>query len=710
MAGPSFVAQIESDLISVLNKENGNSNALRSELLLQCMNLAGAEQGLRFQPIAGNGAQTITRQLQAIARQSDVLARKVRLQGNWWASDLGSMVGFNKDGKVCALLQEQGSYWMVDPETGQRQQIDARLAGRLSEAAFVFYPLLGDERISNRSLLRFSFSGRRKELIAFIGSSVVISGLNLILPLAFSSLIGNVIPSANNSMLVQLCILMLLVGLLIFCFSIYRNLVLLRFETRVDLKLQVAFFNKILNLPASFFAKTSAGELVQQSLAFGKIRVMVSSSVVTAFFSSLQLLFNLGLMFFYSTRLGLLALASLLIYLIVLSVFYRRENLTNSRHLLAKTALNARIYQFISGISKIKTAGKELFVLRQWSGHYTKERKMARDTLQAEQQIQLLNYLFPSLALMLIYGFSGQVINNIRPGDFAGFITAFGLLAANVIALGSSVSGVLKAVTLFRRLEPILRTAGEKEPGHHEQLNLNGQIEFNQVSYSYGEDTPPVLDEISFVINEGEMVAFCGASGSGKSTIFRLLLGFETPKAGSIYFDEQDLRQLNIKAVRRNMGVVLQNSTLTGGSIYENISGGHSGYTAVWEALAKVGMDKEIEALPMGLHTVVSDGGGSFSGGQQQRLLIARALMGNPRIILFDEATSALDNISQAIITQTLQNTRATKLVIAHRLETIMAADRVYFISNGKIIQSGSPSDLMTTEGPFQNFARRQLK
>ncbi|QEC43079.1 ATP-binding cassette domain-containing protein [Pseudobacter ginsenosidimutans] len=710
MAGPSFVAQIESDLLSVLRHDNGNGHALGHGLLLQCMNLAGAGQGLYFQPIAGNGSQTITRQLQAIARQSNVLARKVRLQGNWWTSDLGSMVGFTKDGAVCAILQEKGNYFLVDPKAGQRQKIDAALAANLSEAAFVFCALLGEEPISNRSLLQFALSGRRKELLAFAGSSVVISGLNLVLPLAFSSLIGNVIPSANSGMLVQLCILLLLIGLLIFCFSVYRNLVLLRFETKADLKLQVAFFNKILNLPAGFFAKTSAGELVERSLGFSKIRVMISSGVVLAFFSSLQLLFNLGLMFVYSTRLGLLALAALLIYLVLLFISYRRENLANSRQLQAKTALNSRIYQFISGIAKIKTAGKELFVLRQWSGHYAKERTLAQDTLQAEQQIQLLNYLFPSLALLMIYGFSGQVINSIRPGDFAGFITAFGLLAANVIALGSSVSGILKAVALFKKLEPILNTAGEKEPGPQEQLTLDGRIEFNQVSYSYGEDTPPIIDGMSFAINEGETVAFVGASGSGKSTIFRLLLGFETPKAGSIYFDEQDLKQLNIKAVRRNMGVVLQNSTLTGGSIYENISGGHSGYTAVWEALAKVGMKKEIEALPMGLHTVVSDAGGSFSGGQQQRLLIARALSGNPRIILFDEATSALDNISQAIITHTLHETKATKLIIAHRLETIMAADRVYFIGNGKIIQAGSPAELMTTEGPFQNFARRQLK
>jgi ABC-type bacteriocin/lantibiotic exporters, contain an N-terminal double-glycine peptidase domain len=710
MVNPAFTEQIEERLLSILQVEQGRPNGHNGGLLLHCMNLAGAAQGLHFNCLPGKAIHSITRRLQAIALQSNVLARRVRLHGKWWSHDGGDMVGFTKTGEVCALVQERGDYYYLNPRTGEKSRLNFETNATLSEVAYVFYPLFAEGRVTKGSLLRFALGGRRKELVAFLGCSLVVSCLNLALPLAFSSLIGNVIPSANKGMLVQLCILLVLIGLMIFSFMLYRNLIMLRIESKIDLKLQAAFFNKLINLPSAFFARHNAGDIVERSLGVSKIRVIASSGMVAAFFSMLQVLTNLGLMFWYSPQLGLLVMMIVCIYLIILLLFYRSEHLANKKHLDSRAVLTSRIYQFIAGISKIKTAGKELFILRRWSEDYARERQLAQHIMLAGHRVQLLNYLFPGITLLLVYGFSGRIVNTLSAGAFAGFITAFGLLTAGIIAFGSSVSGLLKGVSLYKKLEGILESPAEKEPAFNEQVTLKGRIEFNQVSYSYNDDGPPILDGLSFVINEGETVAFVGASGSGKSTIFRLLLGFETPKSGSIYFDEQDLKQLNKKAVRRNMGVVLQSSTLTGGSIYENIAGSNTGYSAVWEALAKVGMKEEIEAFPMGLHTIVSDAGGSLSGGQRQRLLIARALIRNPSIILLDEATSALDNISQAIITKTLQEIKATKVLIAHRLETVMCADRVYFIGNGKIIQSGKPGELMNMDGPFKNFASRQLK
>lgn len=707
-----FIQQIESDFLQLWDKKTFSANnAFQDSDWLNCLNIIGEKEGMVFKPVPTSFDSRITDLVEASALRSNIVPRKVSLSGYWWNFDSGSLMGFMKDGACCALVYEDGQYVMISPASLQRSKLNAESAKQLYETAYSFYPVLDSGKISAFQLIQFAISGKKNTLIPFLLLCILITVLNVVPPIAFSSLIGNVIPSANGVLLLQLGLALFLIALMLVVNTIFRNIMLVRFEHSVDKKLQTAILYRILMLPSRFFEKYPLGELLERALAIQRIRIMVTGSFISFLFNILFSVGYLLLMYAYSSYLSNYALFSLLLYLLFIAFLYRKELNASRSYLDVRSKLSGRIFQFVSGISKIKTAGKELFMLREWSKDFLMERQKKVETVELDQQIQLVNFLFPGITFLFFYSFSNSIMNTITPGAFVGFVTAFGLLSANVMGLGLNMSNFLNVIPIFKKMESILQEVEEKDARLDEKCSVEGKIELNQVCYRYEQQTPLVLNGLSLTIKPKEYVAFVGESGSGKSTIFRLLLGFETPEAGSIYFDNQDLQHLSKKAIRRNMGVVMQNSALMAGSIFENIAGKQNiGYDAVWLALAKVGIDKEVRDLPMGLHTVISDSGGGFSGGQRQRLLIARALVNNPKILLFDEATSALDNISQKVVIETLRNLQATKLVIAHRLETIMGADKVYFIGKGTVLQEGSPQELLNSDGPFREFAKRQQR
>ncbi len=293
---------------------------------------------------------------------------------------------------------------------------------------------------------------------------------------------------------------------------------------------------------------------------------------------------------------------------------------------------------------------------------------------------------------------------------FLAFSAAFGQVQAAALTLTSLISGVLAMVPLYERLSPILRERPEIDGSKLEAGELSGDVELAHVSFRYHDDGPLVLTDVSFRARPGELVALVGPSGSGKSTCLRLLLGFERPRSGSIYFDGQDLASLDLKSVRRQIGVVLQNSRPMAGDIYRNIVGTTDlGVDVAWEAAHMAGLAEDIEVMPMGMHTVISEGGGTFSGGQVQRLMIARAIANRPRMLMFDEATSALDNRNQQTVAESLERLKATRLIVAHRLSTIENADRIYVLDGGRIVEEGTYAELVAKKGLFARLAERQI-
>jgi ABC-type bacteriocin/lantibiotic exporter with double-glycine peptidase domain len=286
------------------------------------------------------------------------------------------------------------------------------------------------------------------------------------------------------------------------------------------------------------------------------------------------------------------------------------------------------------------------------------------------------------------------------------------MLLTSVTQLTGALVSAASVLPMFEQLEPILRERPEVRGGSAQPGVLTGAVEARDLTFRYTDDGPLVLDGVSFEARAGEFVAIVGASGCGKSTLLRLLIGFERPTAGEVRYDGQDLAALDQSAVRRQCGVVLQNSQPFTGSILECICGAETySMEEVWEAARMAGLADDIKAMPMGMHTMLSDGGGTVSGGQRQRLMIAQALIRRPRLLFFDEATSALDNETQRIVAESTRDLRATRIVIAHRLSTVMDADRVVVMADGRVAEQGSPSELLARPGGlFHDLVRRQMR
>lgn len=330
----------------------------------------------------------------------------------------------------------------------------------------------------------------------------------------------------------------------------------------------------------------------------------------------------------------------------------------------------------------------------------------------------ILNTVQPTIMAMAVYWFVTGPIRGepskpplLSVSEFMGFQAAFAGFNATLVSLIPYVATIFTVKPYLENLKPILEAEPEVTEDKEDAPSLSGDIEIKNVFYSYGPDLPLVLKGISLHVQPGESVAFVGASGCGKSTLMRLLLGFETPTQGAIYFDGQALAGLNVSSVRTQMGVVLQNGQLLAGDIFTNIVG-TSPLTQddAWEAARMVGLDRDIENMPMGMHTMISEGAGNISGGQRQRILLARSLANRPKIIILDEATSALDNTTQAIVTKSMNAIRATRITVAHRLSTIKDADRIFVMQDGIIAEEGDYETLMKQDGLFAKLARRQME
>ena len=370
------------------------------------------------------------------------------------------------------------------------------------------------------------------------------------------------------------------------------------------------------------------------------------------------------------------------------------------------------VLQLLTGVSKIRVAAAEGHAFVQWARLFSRQRRLQFRSRTVGDWLGVFNALFPTLSLLVIMVAAtdgGDAVPAIRTGDYLAFSAAFGACLAAMVSMSTATIEALGVVPIYESAKPILEALPETNDAKGDPGLLTGAIEAHHISFQYRADVPPALEDVSFAARPGEFLAFVGPSGSGKSTLLRVLLGFEQPDAGSVYFDGQDFARLDVQAVRRQIGVVLQSGRIMAGDLFTNIvgSGSHT-IEEAWEAARMAGLDEDIRAMPMGMHTVVSEGANTLSGGQRQRLLIARAIVNKPRMLFFDEATSALDNRTQARVSESLERLKATRLVVAHRLSTIVNADRICVMQRGRIVQSGRYAELIVQDGPFAELARRQ--
>ncbi len=651
-----------------------------------------------------------------LAAASNLRFRQVALKDEWWTSDGGPLLATMGDSKewVALLPTRDHHYEVHQPVTGKVERVTTVVAQKLGAFAYVFYRPFPGTPLTLLDILRFGAHGLHREIGAVVALGSLIGLLGLVLPIASGKLIDTIIPAADQFGIWQMTGALIAATIAASLFELARAVSLLRLESRMDAGVQAAVWDRVLKLPVPFFRKYTAGDLAVRINGVNTIRHALSGSAVATLLGGVFSVFNLALLFYYSARLAMIAMVLVFIAVtVVVGVGYLK--LRYERQLAAVAGqLSGTVFQYLRGIAKLRVSAAENRAFANWAGQFTHSRSLA---FRAQHLANIEHTFFsgyPVVATAIIFAAIGLLLfqpgsPRITTGEFIAFNAAFGGFFAALIGLAATALKLLNLVPVYERAKPILQTLPESGEGRRHPGELQGGIEVMKLGFRYG-DGPEILKDVSFSIRPGGYIALVGPSGSGKSTLLRLLLGFEKPSSGSIYYDTQDFIDLDLDALRRQLGVVLQSGQLTSGDIFTNIVGtSHLRLDDAWAAARMVGLDEDIEQMPMGMHTVISEGASTISGGQRQRILIARAIVHRPRIIYFDEATSALDNRTQAIVTESLSRLKATRIVIAHRLSTVINADRILVLQDGRIVQNGNYAKLVGEPGPFAELAKRQM-
>lgn len=652
----------------------------------------------------------------SIAQASGVRYRRVALKDRWLTASSEPLLVFgNADEKPAALLPGRWrGYALYDAELGTVRPLDSATAATLNPFAFMFYRAFPQRPLSATDVLAFGLKGGRQELALIVAVSAAAALLALLLPYLTELIYDSILPNAQRSELVTVTALLVVAAFVTALFNVARGYAVLRLQGKLSLSLQGALWDRLLSLPLPFFRHYAAGDLAQRSMAFAQIRTLLSGPTLSAVLSGIFSVFSFGLLFYYSARLAWIASLMTLIALgftLIAGMFLvrlQRRIFTTAGHIAGV------VVEFISGIAKFRIAGAERRAFVLWVKQFAGQKRTDFNARRISTFVAVFNSVYVVTCTGVLFFLNSGVTawrgEALTTGEFLAFTAAFAQFMAAALGMGWALVGMTNIVPLYERASPILAALPEVLTTQAAPSELKGEVEGHHLVFRYHPDAPLVLRDVSFHIRPGEYVAFVGPSGCGKSTLFRLLLGFETPVSGSVYYDGGDLAGLDAQAIRRQIGVVLQSGTLLGGSIWENICGAAwFPLEEAWEAARMAGLDEDIKNMPMGMHTMVQAGGGGLSGGQRQRILIARAIVGKPRLLLFDEATSALDNRTQEIVSESLKKLKATRIVIAHRLSTIIGADRIFVVDHGKIVQTGNYEELMQQPGLFRELAERQL-
>ncbi|MGW7257245.1 NHLP bacteriocin export ABC transporter permease/ATPase subunit [Streptomyces sp. NPDC054834] len=647
-----------------------------------------------------------------VALASRVRTRAVRLDGRWWRENVGPLVGHRTlSGAPVALLWRRGGYVAVHPATGRETPIEKANAEEFEPRAVMFYRPLPERRLGPLGLLRFSMRGTRGDLVNLLLAGLVTVAIGALVPIATGKVLGEYVPKAQQGLIVQVCLAVMISSVVAAAFMLLENLTILRLEGRIEATLQPAVWDRLLRLPTKFFTRRSTGELASAAMGISAIRRLLAGVGPVVAQSVTVGVMNLGLLFWYSVPMAMAAIGMLVVIGAVFLGLGLWQVRWQRRLVVLGNKLNNQAFQTLRGLPKLRVAAAENYAYAAWAGEFARSRELQQRVGRIKNLTTVLGAVYlPVCTLLMFMLLAGPARGAMSAAAFLTFNTSVTMLLTSVTQLTGAFVSAVAALPLFEEIRPVLEATPEVRAASTRPGPLSGAVEARRLSFRYADDGPLVLDDVSFEVRPGEFVAVVGPSGCGKSTLLRLLIGFDRPVSGSVLYDGQDLAALDQSAVRRQCGVVLQHAQPFTGSILDVICGTEP-YTPE-EAMAAAelaGLAEDIQRMPMGLHTIVS-GSGAISGGQRQRLMIAQALIRRPRILFFDEATSALDNDTQRTVIDSTRKLNATRIVIAHRLSTVLDADRVIVMEDGKVIQQGPPAELLAdTGGRLHELVRRQL-
>ncbi|MFF8576024.1 NHLP bacteriocin export ABC transporter permease/ATPase subunit [Streptomyces sp. NPDC015408] len=713
-AGEAVRAQADRTLLASIGKRSaGRTTAADADATYAACRLVAGAAGIALAEPAQNGTESERLDpVERVALASRVRTRGVRLEDGWWRDDVGPLIGHRTlSGAPVALLWRRGGYVAVHPGTGRETPVEKANAEEFEPRAVMFYRPLPERRLSPLRLLRFCLQGTRRDLTGLLLAGLVTVALGALVPVATGKVLGEFVPKAQTGLIVQVCLAVMLSSVVAAAFMLMQNLTILRLEGRIEATLQPAVWDRLLRLPTKFFTERSTGELASAAMGISAIRRMLAGVGPTVAQSVTVGAMNLGLLLWYSVPMALAAIGMLVVVAGVFLALGLWQVRWQRRLVKLTNKLNNQAFQTLRGLPKLRVAAAENYAYAAWAERFAHSRELQQRAGRIKNLNAVLGAVYlPLCTLLMFMLLAGPARGSMSAAEFLTFNASVTMLLTSVTQLTGSFVSAVAALPLFEEIRPVLDAAPEVRTASTRPGPLSGGIEARRLSFRYTDDGPLVLDDVSFEVRPGEFVAVVGPSGCGKSTLLRLLIGFDRPLSGSVLYDGQDLAALDQSAVRRQCGVVLQHAQPFTGSILDVICGTEP-YTPE-EAMAAAGMAglaEDIKRMPMGLHTIVS-GSGAVSGGQRQRLMIAQALIRRPRILFFDEATSALDNETQRTVIESTKALNATRIVIAHRLSTVLDADRVIVMEEGKVAQQGPPAQLLAdTGGRLHELVRRQL-
>ena len=650
-------------------------------------------------------------QLEYLLRPHGIMRRTVTLSKGWYKDAIGAMLGIRKsDGMVVALIPTGFSgYCYRDMETGKHVKINGKNQELFEEEAIAFYKPLPLKALRISDLMRYILGTLSPADFVMTGASALaVTLIGMLSPKLNNLLFSRVIEDGSTQILLAITVFMICVTLSSLLINGVKSLIIARINTKMSISVQAAIMSRLMSLPAGFFKNYSSGELSARAQCSNSLCEMLVSVALTTGLTSVFSLVYISQIFVYAPA---LVVPSLIITLAtvaftVASAFVQMKVSKKKMELSSKES--GMSYALISGVQKIKLSGAEMRAFARWGNLYAEEARLAYNPPMFLKINSVISSAISLAGTLMMYWIA--VSSGVSVADYYAFNTAYGMVSGAFISLAGMALTVAQIKPIMDMVEPILKAVPEISEGKQMITRLSGSIELDNVSFRYNENMPLVIDDLSLKIRPGQYVAIVGATGCGKSTLLRLMLGFESPQKGAVYVDGKDIAAVDLKSLRRNIGVVMQNGKLFTGDIFSNIiiSAPWLTMDEAWHAAELSGIAEDIRRMPMGMHTMISEGSGGISGGQRQRLMIARAIAPKPSVLMFDEATSALDNLTQKTVSESLDSLKCTRIVIAHRLSTIKQCDRILVLDQGKIIEDGTYDELIQGGGFFAELVARQ--
>lgn len=686
------------------NKDNASKLEKNSDSIKSILKYYGFKSKL----VVPDELTDFNDQLDYLCRPFGVMYRRIRLTQKWYKDCIGAILGFLREDNSPVALIPYGFGYKFEYK-GRIVRLNKKNASLLNDDGYCFYKPFPNKKLTPIDLITYAIGTRTVKDVVIILSFMGISTLlGLLMPKVSYFLYSTVVDSKSIALLFSTVFFYLCVTISTSLFSNYQMMYSNIVSTKMTVAVEAATMMRTLSLPASFFRQYSSGELAQRTSYLSSLCQTLMSLVFSTGFSSLFSLVYISSIFEFAP--GLVIPSIIVIVLTIsfslLTTFIQQKL---SKQMMEDTSkLSGIAYAMVSGIRKIRISGSEKRAFARWAKIFAKTSAIQYNPPTFIKVNTVISSAISLMGTIVMYFFA--IKTGVDLAQYSAFTAAYGMVFGAFSSIASIAMTSSNIKSTFDMARPIMDCEPEMQDNKEVLTKINGSIELSHVSFRYSDNMPLVINDMSLKIEPGQYIAIVGKTGCGKSTLIRLLLGFEKPQRGSIYFDGKDINSIDLKSLRRKIGTVTQDGKLFQGDIYSNIviSAPHLSMNDAWQAAEIAGIADDIKQMPMGMRTLLTEGGGGISGGQRQRLVIARAIAPKPKVLIFDEATSALDNVTQKKVSEALDSLNCTRIVIAHRLSTIKHCDRIMYLENGKIVEDGTYEQLIAKKGLFAQLVDRQ--